>query len=95
MSDGRKRPRQSWQSWKSDAGGRRDDEGGEECEGGGGSKKGTGAGGSAYKSDEGDPWWKGMKWKIETDLGCEERTDMRCRPNGDERQGLALADDGS
>ena len=36
-----------------------------------------------------------MKRKIETDLGCEERTDMRCRPNGDERQGLALADDGS
>jgi len=34
-----------------------------------------------------------MKGKIGTDLGCEERTDMRWRPNvGDERQGLALAD---
>ena len=34
-----------------------------------------------------------MKRKIETDLGCEERTVMRCKPNvGDERQGLALAD---
>jgi len=30
---------------------------------------------------------------IETDLGFEDRTDMRWRPNvGDERQELALAD---
>jgi hypothetical protein len=30
--------------------------------------------------------------KIETDLVCRERTDMRCRQNvDDERQGLVLA----
>lgn len=41
----------------------------EEEYGGDGSKKRIGTGGSAYKSDGGDPWWKRMKWKIETDLG--------------------------
>jgi hypothetical protein len=74
-----------------------DDGGGEGRREGGegrddGSWKRIGTGGWAYKSDDGDPWWKRMKWKIETDLGGEERTDMRWRPNaGDERQGMALA----
>jgi hypothetical protein len=51
-------------------------------------------GGWTYKSDGGeDPLWDRMKGKIGTDLGRDERTDRRWRPNvGDERQGLALAD---
>ena len=59
---------------------KRDDSGGEEeCGGCGGWKKRIGADGLAYKSEDEDPYWKGMKRKIETDLGCKERTDMRCR----------------
>jgi len=53
-----------------------DDEIGEECGGCGGWRKGIGADGLAYKSENGDPYWKGMKGKIETDLGRDERTDM-------------------
>jgi len=63
--------KRQWHSWWNvvGGGGRRDDDGGEEYGGRDGSRKGIGAGGSAYKSDGGDPYWKRMKWKIETDLG--------------------------
>lgn len=72
---------------------RRDDEGEEECGGCDGSRKRIGADGLAYKGGDGDPYWMGMKGKIETDLGSEERPDMRRRQDaGDERQELALAD---
>ena len=71
-------------------GDRRDDEGGEECGGSDGSRKRIGADGLAYKGENGDPYWMEMKGKIETDLGCEEGTDMQ--NVGDERQGRALAD---
>ena len=75
------------------AGGRRGDEDGEECGGCDGSRKRIGADGLAYKGENGDPYWMGMKGKIETDLGREEMTDMRWRWNaGDERRGLALAE---
>jgi hypothetical protein len=63
--------------WVVVGGDRRDDE--EECGGCDGSRKRIGAGGLAYKGENGDPYWMRMKGKIETDLGCEKMTDMRCR----------------
>ena len=61
--------------------------------GGGGAKAKEGNGGDdlAYKSVGRDPYLKGMKRKIETDL-VWERTDMRCRQNVDDAGRLALAD---
>ena len=67
-------------------------EGSDDC-GGGGAKEGLEGDDLAYKSVDRDPYLRGMKRKIETDLECEERSDMRCRQNvDDQRRGLALAD---
>jgi hypothetical protein len=44
---------------------RRDGEDGEECPGCDGPRRRIGAGGLAYKGENGDPYWMGMKGQTE------------------------------